>query len=142
MTTTPDTTPAPAPRAAADPTATVDQALADRCTTHGAYLAGLIAAGMLDTAARPDRLPELLFPDADPALVRAIWDTALPVGYHAGLIAGQPQWTPHTLDRAREHLARAGYAAMAHLTARSANTHRPAAPHPADTTTYRPGGRP
>ncbi|WP_140160761.1 hypothetical protein, partial [Streptomyces fradiae] len=62
----------------------VDQALAARCTSHGDYLAGLIATAMLDTAARPDRLPETLFPDADPTLVRAIWNTALPVGYHAG----------------------------------------------------------
>jgi hypothetical protein len=71
-----------------------------------------------------------------------VWDVALPVGYHAGLTAAQPRWTADTLTRAHDQLARAGYAAMAHLAARSANTHRPTTPHPADTDTHLAGEHP
>ncbi|MFJ9799793.1 hypothetical protein [Streptomyces sp. NPDC101145] len=136
MTTTHTPTATAGGTAAAVAPAAADQALAEKCTSHAAYLAGLIAAGMLEAHARPDQLPTALFPDADPDLVRAVWDIALPVGYHAGLTAAQPRWTADTLTRAHDQLARAGYAAMAHLAARSANTHRPAAD------THRAGGHP
>ncbi|MFD7867989.1 hypothetical protein [Streptomyces sp. NPDC059783] len=108
-----------------------DTALADRCQTSGDYLAGLIAHGMLATVSRPDRLPELLFPDTDPAVVRAVWETALAVGYRAGKEAARPTWTPDALARLRAELDTAGYTAMGRLAARSATVHPPR--HPADT---------
>ncbi|MDK0525040.1 hypothetical protein [Streptomyces sp. ML-6] len=123
MTTTPGTTPMPT-------TTHTDQVLADRCQSSGDYLAGILAAAMLDTAGTPTKLPELLFPGVDPTVVRQIWEAALPVGYRAGHLAAQPSWTPEALDRLRAALADAGYTAMAGKAARSASIHPPR--HPAD----------
>ncbi|MFD7615732.1 hypothetical protein [Streptomyces sp. NPDC059802] len=123
-----------------------NQALADRCQTSGDYLAGLLAAGTLEAVGSPKKLPELLFPDCDPAIVRAVWEAALPVGFRAGKLAGQPRWTPDALTRLRSALADAGYEAMGNLAARSASIHPPQ--HPADTEldatvgTVRDGGHP
>jgi hypothetical protein len=122
MTTTP---PAPAPD-----TAVADQALADRCQTSGDYLAGLLAKGMLDAVSRPGKLPELVFPDGDPALVRAVWEAALAVGYRAGKEAARPTWTPDALRRLRDELDTAGFVAMGRMAGRSASLHPPR--HPAD----------
>ena len=110
MTTTPDHT---TPPAAADPQ------LTELCQSSGDYLAKLIADGMLDHAGRPDRLPELLFPDADPALVRAVWDTALPVGVWVGKAMTRPRSTTEGLDRLRAALKEAGYQGMGRLVART-----------------------
>lgn len=118
------TTPPP-PAAAPEDVSGIDQQLADVCQTSGDYLAGLIAHGMLDTAGRPGKLPELMWPDADQELVRAVWEAALAVGYRAGKTAGTPKWTADALDRLRHALADAGYAAMANLAARSAAVHHP-----------------
>ncbi|MFJ4887753.1 hypothetical protein [Streptomyces sp. NPDC088731] len=126
-------TPAPAAPVTgltARPAATDDQALASRCQSSGDYLAGLLAAGTLEAAGTPKKLPELLFPDYDPAIVRAVWEAALPVGFRAGKLAGQPRWTPDALTRLRAALADAGYEAMGALAARSASVHPPR--HPAD----------
>ncbi|MEE1812677.1 hypothetical protein [Streptomyces sp. BE133] len=124
-----------------------DQALADRCQSSGDYLAGLLAKGMLDAAGTPKKLPELLFPDYDPEIVRAVWETALPVGFRAGKLAGQPRWTPDALTRLRAILTDAGYEAMGALAARSASVHPPRHPaddEPLDTTVgnVRDGGHP
>lgn len=124
MTTTPPTAPA-----APDITGT-DQALADVCQTSGDYLAGIIAHGMLDAASRPGKLPEYLFPDGDPALVRAVWEAALTVGYRAGQLSVRPTWTPDALRQLRTQLDTAGYMAMGRLAGRSAAIHPPR--HPAD----------
>ncbi|MFF2411830.1 hypothetical protein [Streptomyces sp. NPDC058092] len=116
--------------AIADDQVLADQVLADRCQTSGDYLAGLLAAGTLEAAGTPRKLPELLFPDHDPAMVRAVWEAALAVGYRAGKLAGQPRWTPDALDRLRTALNDAGYAAMGSKAARSAAIH--SLRHPAD----------
>ncbi|WP_399559178.1 hypothetical protein OH809_45250 (plasmid) [Streptomyces sp. NBC_00873] len=127
--------------------ASADQALADRCQTSGDYLAGLLAAGTLEAVGTPRKLPELLFPDYDPKMVRAIWEAALPVGFRAGQIAARPRWTPDALNRLRAALNDAGYTAMGALAARSASIHPPR--HPADdepldhtTSDVRDGGHP
>lgn len=124
------TTQPTAPAAAPDIT-TVDEALADRCQTSGDYLAGLLAHGMLESVSRPAKLPELLFPDGDPALVRAVWEAALAVGYQAGKLSARPTWSPDALRRLRAELDTAGYVAMGKRAARSATLHPPR--HPADT---------
>ncbi|MFB7592407.1 hypothetical protein [Streptomyces sp. NPDC056169] len=110
-------------------TAAADQALAARCTTSGEYLAGILADAMLDTVGQPDKLPSLLFPDLDPDVVERVWNTALPVGYRMGKLAGRPQWDTAGLRRLRAALAAAGYDAMAALADRSNRT----TAHPADT---------
>lgn len=122
------TTPTPTP---GTDTAAVDQALAEQCTSSGEYLAGLLAAGKLEAAGCPEKLPELLFPDLDPQVVERVWNAALPVGYRLGRLTAQPRWTPEGLNRLRTALGDAGYQAMGRLAARSANTLPPAA-HPAD----------
>lgn len=139
MTTTPPTAPAP------DITAT-DQALANVCQTSGDYLAGLLTRGMLESVSRPAKLPELLFPDGDPAMVRTVWEAALAVGYQAGKLSVRPRWTPDALARLRAELDAAGYVAMGRLAGRSAALHPPQ--HPADDevpaaeTLVRDGGHP
>jgi hypothetical protein len=112
------------------PTEAADQALAERCQTSGDYLAGLLAKGMLDAVSRPAKLPELVFPDGDPALVRAVWEAALAVGYRAGKEAAHPTWTPDALRRLRAELDAAGFVAMGRMAGRSASLHPPR--HPAD----------
>ncbi|MFD9721040.1 hypothetical protein [Streptomyces sp. NPDC059076] len=99
-----------------------DMPLTDRCASSGEFLAGLIAAGMLEHVATPTKLPSALFPDTDPELVNRIWNTALPVGYRAGLIAAAPRWTREDLQRLGAALREAGYQGMARLTDRSAHT--------------------
>ncbi|MGW3403426.1 hypothetical protein [Streptomyces zhihengii] len=145
MTTQPHTTPG-------TNTSTVDGALTERCQNHGDYIAGLIAAGHLDTLGRPDKLPGDLFPDIEPWIVDAIWQRALTVGVWVGKALARPQWTPEALDRLRTALHEAGYQGMAAKTARTAAVHparrpmpfdQPAtATHPADADTARTGGHP
>ncbi|MEU0837098.1 hypothetical protein [Streptomyces sp. NPDC005969] len=137
----------PAPATTDDATAAADQALADLCQTSGDYLAGLIAAGTLEVAGTPRKLPEVLFADHDPDAVREIWNAALAVGYRAGKLAGQPRWTPDALDRLRVAMQDAGYNAMGAKAGRSASIHPPRHPaddEPLDTTagTVRDGGHP
>ncbi|MEV6165783.1 hypothetical protein AB0L71_28490 [Streptomyces sp. NPDC052052] len=141
MTTTPDTRP-PATNPAVDAAeAAADLALTARCQSSGDYLAGIVAKGMLDAVGAPKKLPELLFPDIDPDVVRRIWDAALPVGYRAGKLAARPRWTPEALDRLRAELQDAGYTAMAGLAARSRTVHPPRHPADDDTHTTRGGDR-
>ncbi|MGW2847273.1 hypothetical protein [Streptomyces sp. NPDC001274] len=127
MTTTPDTI-AEVTAATIELSALADRVLAERCQSSGDYLAGIIATAMLDTAGTPTKLPQYLFPDVDPRVVREIWDAALPVGYRAGALAASPRWTPEALDRLRAALADAGYAAMAGQAARSRTVHPPRHP--------------
>lgn len=117
------TPPNPADTAAAEAVADVDMALVERCESSGEYLAGLIAAGTLDSVGRPDKLPELTFPDANPWDVRAVWDAALAVGYRAGKLAARPE--TEGLDKLRAALYEAGYQGMGRLAARSATVHQP-----------------
>ncbi|MFC9736126.1 hypothetical protein [Streptomyces roseolus] len=125
MTTPPDT---PAP-AAAD----VDRMLADRAATSAEFLAGILAAGMLDAAGQPSKLPADLFPDTDPDVVQKIWNAAIVAGYRMGRISARPQWDAAGLRRLRAELANAGYEAMSGQVDRSLATLQ----HPADTSTPR-----
>ncbi|MGW0948460.1 hypothetical protein ACWD4O_38720 [Streptomyces sp. NPDC002623] len=125
------TTTAPTPASAAptlfgtDPT--VDRALDGTAHTSAAFLAGLIAAAMLDTVGRPAKLPDLLFPDLPPEAVQRVWDTALAVGYRAGRLAVAPRFHRDTLARLRDALSDAGYTAMART---AGHTARAAAAEP------------
>lgn len=114
-------TPTPPVPAAPDHTGT-DEVLAGLCQTSGDYLAGLIAAGTLDSVGAPGKLPELLWPDADPTLVRDIWMAGLTAGWRGAKLDAN-HWTPDALDRLRTALTDAGYTAMARLVQRSRNIH-------------------
>lgn len=123
------TTPAQ-PANAAD----VDQALAQRATDSGQQIAGLITAAMLDTAGSPSKLPQYLFPDADPALVQKVWEAAIVVGYRAGKLATAPRFNRDTLARLHAALTDAGHHAMGRLIAQTRTALPPPPVHPADET--------
>lgn len=110
-------------------TADTDIELAARAESHAEYLAGLLAAAMLDTVGQPAKLPELLFPDINPAIVRRIWKAALPVGCRLGKLAERPTFDEAGLRRLRAALHDAGYRTMARQVTRSLAT---TAQHPAD----------
>ncbi|MFF6844685.1 hypothetical protein ACFY8X_38845 [Streptomyces tanashiensis] len=114
------------------PTAAVDQALAARAASSGEYLAGILAAAMLDAVGQPDKLPALLCPDLDPDVVERVWNLVLPVGFRMGRLVGNMQWDAAGIRRLRAELDDAGYKAMATRTSRSLAT-----VHPADTETVR-----
>jgi hypothetical protein len=103
----------------------VDLVLTERCESSGQYLAGLLAAGTLDSVGRPGKLPELMFSGMNPWDVRTVWDAALAVGYRAGKLAGRPDWTTEGFDRLRAALYEAGYQGMARLADRTATVHEP-----------------
>jgi hypothetical protein len=129
------TIPAPT-NPAADTTGTTDadQALAERAVSSGDFLAGILAAAMLDTLARPGQLPADLFPDIPEAHVQAVWQRALAVGYRAGKFAAAPRFNRDTLTRLQDQLAAAGYEAMAALAEHPLQAVAvPAGEHPADT---------
>lgn len=90
-----------------------DEALAARAAHNAEQIAGFLVLGQLDTIGRPDKLPQDLWPDQDPAVVQAVWDRALAVGYRAGLHASRPRFHRDTLDRLRGVLEDAGWQAMA-----------------------------
>ncbi|GAA3155424.1 hypothetical protein ACFQ0X_44085 [Streptomyces rectiviolaceus] len=131
----------PAPSAPGPDTADVDQMLADRCTTNGEWLAGIIAAAQLDTAGRPTKLPADLYPHLPATDVDVIWARALAVGYRAGHLAAAPRYNRDLIDRLQAELAVAGYTAMARQILRTTRTHTTTAPsHPADDEQHRARG--
>lgn len=91
----------------------VDQALTARARTSADVLAGLIATGALHHAGRPDKLPTLMWSDADPDLVQDVWDAGLATGYYAGRLQASRYWHTDDLDAAREALREAGHTLLA-----------------------------
>jgi hypothetical protein len=121
------------------PVTGTDAALAARAATSATVLHGILTAGMLDQVGQPRQLPTLIWADADPALVQAVWDAGLAVGIRAGRFMSAPRWDADALTRLRTALAEAGYDAMAaavRATMDTAPSQHPA--HPADTRTARP----
>lgn len=111
----------------------VDAVLAARAMVDAEHIAGLIVAGQLDTAGRPDRLPADLFPDDDPEVVKRVWQRALVVGIRAGQMSLSPRFRRDQLARLQGELQAAGDFAMAGLVGRSRQV-ADAVPgwHPAD----------
>lgn len=124
MTTAPQL-PAPAADVAA-----VDQTLHTRNLRSAHVIAGILDAGLLNHAGRPDRLPAAMFPDVPEDAVQAIWNMALVVGIWAGKAMLRPQWEPSALDRFQRALDEAGHRAMAGSVATAAQCGRRT--HPAD----------
>ena len=115
-----------------------DAVLTGRAVSAGAFLAGLIANGQLETVGRPDKLPADLFPEVDPEVVQRIWDRALAVGLHAGRRSASPRLYRDEMDRVAGLYAEVGYKAMGGTVARSRRLVAPEVPpHPADGETAR-----
>lgn len=108
----------------------VDQALHGRNLRSAAVIAGILDAGLLNHAGRPDRLPTAMFPDVPEDVVQAIWNMALVVGIWAGKAMLRPQWRPEDLDRFQQALDEAGHIVMAGGVAVATQCGRTA--HPAD----------
>lgn len=92
--------------------ADVDAVLAARNAAAAERLAGFIAAGQLDTAGSPRKLPMDLFPDDDPEVVARVWARALVVGVRAGQRMQAPRFYRDELCRLQGELAAAGFVAM------------------------------
>lgn len=92
-----------------------DLSLARRAVSDAGHIAGLIAAAQLDTAGRPDRLPQDLFPDVDAEVVARVWQRALVVGIRAGQLMQAPRFRRDQLARLQGELEAAGFAAMASM---------------------------
>lgn len=117
------------PAPAAD-VAAVDQTLHTRNLRSAHVIAGILDAGLLNHAGRPDKLPTAMFPDVPEDAVQAIWNMALAVGIWAGKAMLRPQWEPSALDRFQRALDAAGHHAMAGSVAAAAQCGRRM--HPAD----------
>lgn len=109
-------------------TARTDAVLNGRNVAAAVRIAGLIAAGQLDTAGSPRKLPMDLFPGADPDVVQAVWERALVVGVRAGQLMSAPRFYRDKLDRLQGVLAEAGFRAMG----RSVGRARATVGHPVD----------
>jgi hypothetical protein len=110
-----------------------DAVLAGRVMSSGQYLAGLLAAAVVDTVGSPRKLPAELWPDVDPVVVQEIWDRACVVAWRASQFAGSAWQHRETLGAAQAQLVEAGHVAMAGLVGRSREVvlrSRPA--HPVD----------
>jgi hypothetical protein len=131
--TTPTTSPVAMPPAEGTglEVAHADAVFTGRAMSSARFLAGLLLNGQLATVGRPDRLPQDLFPDVDPAVVQAVWDRALAVGLHAGRVSSSPRFYRDELDRIAGQLAGAGFVAMGRLVAGARRVVAPEV-HPAD----------
>lgn len=110
-------------------TARTDAVLNARNAEAAVRIAGLIAAGQLDTAGSPRKLPMDLFPDDDPEVVRRVWERALVVGVRAGQLMNAPRFYRDKLERLQGELAAAGFEAMGRSVGRAREA---AAGHPVD----------
>lgn len=120
------TTPHPAVREPSIPG--VDAWLDGLAVTTADMLAGLIAAGLLETAGRPERLPALVWPHVDPRDAEAIFAAGAAAGLWAGQRRSSVRWEPEALDVAVTSLREAGFEAMSARVAVTAAHGR----HPAD----------
>ena len=110
--------PAPVP-ASSDDNATVDEVLAARARSSAEYLAGLLAAGQLETAGAARKLPADSWPDVDPVVVQEIWDRACATAWQASRVAASPWLYRDRLQGLQEALSEAGFHAMAGQVERS-----------------------
>lgn len=134
----PEPEPGPEVEGETEQTVRADLVFAGRHVSAGQYLAGLMAAGQLETAGRVDRLPRDLFPDADPVLVAEVWERACAVAWRAAERYFTARQDPAVLAGLRAELEGAGHAAMAGMVGRSLAVVRTARlAHPADGTVER-----
>ncbi|HEX5569289.1 MAG TPA: hypothetical protein VFY14_20625 [Streptomyces sp.] len=110
-----------------EPEMEADAVLASRLSGSARVLAGLLAAGLLDAAGQPRKLPAYLFPHLDAEAVRVVWDAGLVVGFRAGRVAGRSRWDAEELAAARGALESAGWEALAGAVAEAVGVARRAA---------------
>ncbi|QBJ94500.1 hypothetical protein D0Z67_29470 (plasmid) [Streptomyces seoulensis] len=110
-----------------------DAVLAGRAMSSGEFLAGLLAHAELATAGRPDKLAVDIWADQDPALIQAVWDRALAVGFYAGRLSSAPRLFADEMARVQGVFEEVGFNAMGGLSARSRRLVAPVeGRHPAD----------
>lgn len=112
------------------PASAADFVLGGRNVSAGQHIAGLLSAGLLETAGTPRELPRDLFPDADPDLVQQIWDRAAAMGFYAGQVYADPGRRRKELMRLQERYRQAAFEAMGAMVGRSLSL--VTAAHPAD----------
>lgn len=96
-----------------------DAVLAGRAMSSAVYLAGLLAAGELETAGTPRKLPADMWPEVDPAVVQAIWDRAAATAWRAAQFAQAPWPHRETLAALQARFAEAGFHAMGGVAGRA-----------------------
>ena len=115
----PDDSPEGAVEGAGFVTVRADAVLAGRAMSSGEFLAGVLAAGELDTAGAARKLPADLWPDVDPVVVQEIWDRAVTVAWRAAQFAGSGWLYRDRLQDVQARLTEAGFHAMGGMVARS-----------------------
>lgn len=109
-----------------------DAVLTGRAMSSAEFLTGLILNGQLETAGRPDKLARDMWLDENPALIQAVWERALAVGFHAGRTSVTPRLYRDQMDRITGQFEEAGYQAMGRSVARARRLVAPELAHPAD----------
>lgn len=101
-------------------------------TGRAMFLAGVLAAAETDTVGGPLKLPTDIWPDADPALVLAIWERACAVTWRTAQMAASPWLYRDRLESLRGQLLEAGHEAMGRSVQRSLGLVARDGMHPAD----------
>lgn len=104
---------------AAFETVMVDAVCAGRNMGAGAYIAGLLTGAQAATAPTPQALLKDAWPGVDPAVVQAIYERGVEVGWRGAQLYAAPRLHGAELAEVQDRLAKAGFEAMRGLVARS-----------------------
>ena len=118
----PATTPAPSSdgaEAAAYQAVAFDSVSTGRNMGAGAHIAGLLTAAQVATAPTPAALLKDLWPEVDPAMVQAIYDRGVEVGWRGAQYYAAPRLHGEELARVQAECEAAGHEAMRGMVARS-----------------------
>jgi len=127
MSHTPATAPVPSDDAqggqvlddAAFETMMADAVLTGRNMGAAAHIAGILTGAQAATAPTPQALLKDVWPDVDPAVVQAIYERGVEVGWRGRAFYQAPRLHGAALAEAQELLAAAGFEAMRGSVARS-----------------------
>lgn len=112
------TTPAPSDDASFK-AVMVDTVSTGRNMGAGAHIAGLLTAAQVATVPTPAALLKDLWPDVDPAVVQAIYDRGVEVGWRGARYYAAPRLHGEELAQVQAVLEAAGHEAMRGMVARS-----------------------
>ncbi|CQR59199.1 hypothetical protein [Streptomyces leeuwenhoekii] len=104
---------------AAVETMMADAVLTGRNMGAGAYIAGILTGAQAATAPTPQALLKDMWPGVDPAVVQAIYERGVEVGWRGHALYQAPRLSGAELAEAQERLRAAGFEAMRGLVARS-----------------------
>ena len=99
--------------------AMVDAVSTGRNMGAGAYIAGLLTAAQVATAPTPAAVLKDLHPDLDPAVVQAIYDRGIEVGWRGHAYYQAPRMHGEELARVQAECEAAGHEAMRGMVARA-----------------------